>query len=268
MQEVSGMSRKAYSGVIPIERQRKILDELRSCGIVAVDKLVEMLGVSESTIRRDLEDMSRKGLVSRSHGGAVSPSFSTAYEKTYAEKKMMFSEEKERIGSAAAKLVSDGETVILDSGSTTFEVARHLASRRGLKIITNDLSITGEIDYDPSNSIILTGGLYSRYLNLLTGSETENFYRNIRVNKAFLAADAIDMENGVFNATMEDASVKKIILEAACEVILVSDHSKFGRTSLSKVCNIDQVHMIITDRGLDQPYQQELRKKNSNFMLV
>ncbi|MDR1651003.1 MAG: DeoR/GlpR family DNA-binding transcription regulator [Synergistaceae bacterium] len=262
------MTRSTYSGAIPIERQRKILDELRGRGVVAVDKLVELLGVSESTIRRDLEDMSKKGLVSRTHGGAVSPSFSTAYEKTYAEKKMMFFEEKRRIGSAAAKLVADGETVILDSGSTTFEVARHLTSRRGLKIITNDLSITGEVDYDPSNSVILTGGLYSKGLNLLAGSETENFYRNIRVNKAFLAADAIDMKNGVFNAAMEDASVKKVILEVAREVILVSDHSKFGRTSLSKVCDIAQLHMIITDRGLDQSYQQELRRMNSNFMLV
>jgi DeoR/GlpR family transcriptional regulator of sugar metabolism len=181
---------------------------------------------------------------------------------------MRFTEEKERIGAAAAKLVADGEAVILDSGSTTFEVARNLALRRGLKIITNDLSIAGDVEYDPSNSVVLTGGEYNRVLNLVSGSEAENFYRNIRVNKAFLGADAIDAGTGVFNAAMEDAAIKRVILEVAREVILVADHSKFGRTSLTKVCNVERIHAIITDKRLDASSQKALRELNVNFTMV
>lgn len=252
------MQRPAHPSILPAERQRRILDALRSGGGVTVDGLVQLLGVSESTARRDLEQLSERGLLSRTHGGAVLPAFSTAFESSYAEKKMQFPEEKERIGAAAARMVADGETLILDSGSTNFEVAKHLASLKRLKIITYDLMIAGGVDYDPSTSIILAGGVLRRGFNLVVGSDTENFFENIRVNKAFLGADSIDVDGGIFNATLEEAAVKKIIVSVAREVIVVTDHSKFGRTALAKVCGLDRVHGIITGKELDPEYRQAL----------
>lgn len=262
------MQRPAHPSILPAERQRRILDALRGDGGVTVEGLVQLLGVSESTVRRDLEQLSEKGLLSRTHGGAVPPAFSTAFESSYIEKKMQYPEEKERIGAEAAKRVADGETLILDSGSTTFEVGRHLASIKRLKIITYDLLIAGEIDYDPSTSIILAGGVFRRGFNLVVGGETENFFRNIRVNKAFLGVDSLDPEQGIFNATLEEASIKKIIIEVAREVIVVTDHSKFGRTALAKVCALEHVHEIITGRELESTYQEKLRAAGVNLTLV
>ncbi|MDR1137549.1 MAG: hypothetical protein LBK91_04425, partial [Synergistaceae bacterium] len=202
------------------------------------------------------------------HGGAIAVGLNTVFEHNYSENKIKFIEEKERIGAAAADLVSDGEIIIIDSGSTTFQVAKHLASHRGLKIITNDISITSEIEYEQSNTLIMTGGVYRRGLNLLQGSWTEIFLRDVRVNKAFIGVDAIDIKDGVFNATMEEASIKKIIVKVAKEVILVADHSKFGRIALAKICELDTIHKIITDSGLDIPYQNALKNLRVDLSLV
>lgn len=118
------MQRRAHPSILPAGRQRRIMDALRSEGAVTVESLVPLLGVSESTVLRDLELLSERGLLSRTHGGAVLPSLSTAFENAYADKTKAFVEEKARIGSRAASLVADGDTLILDAGSTTLEIAR------------------------------------------------------------------------------------------------------------------------------------------------
>ena len=262
------MQRPAHPSILPAERQRKILDALRDNGGVTVEGLVRLLNVSESTVRRDLEQLGEKKLLSRTHGGAVLPDFSTAFEASYAEKMMRHLEEKKRIGAAAAQMVADGETLILDSGSTTYEVAKSIASLKHLKIITYDLMIAGSVDYDSTNAVILTGGLVRRGFDLVVGSDTENFFRNVRVNKAFLGVDSFDLEQGIFNATLEEAAVKKVILEAAREVVVVTDHSKFGKTALAKVCDLGRIHRIITGKELDVSYQQALRLAGIDLRLV
>lgn len=262
------MQRPSHPSILPAGRQSKIIDVIRTAGAVTVDELVALLGVSESTVRRDLDQLSEKGLLSRTHGGAVPPVSSTAFENTYAEKKLKFAEEKTRIAVAASQLVADGETLILDSGSTTFEVAKQLSSLKHLKIITYDLLVAGGVDYDSSTSIILAGGFFRKGFNLVFGSETENFFRNIRVNKAFLGADSIDLEQGLFNATMEEASIKKNIIASAKEVIVVTDHSKFGKMSLAKVCDLSSITRIITGRELTPEYQKALCNAGINLTLA
>jgi DeoR/GlpR family transcriptional regulator of sugar metabolism len=262
------MSRSTNQGILPAKRRLKILDEIRKNNAVTVGEMVQLLGTSESTIRRDLGELSEKGLIDRTHGGAIAVGLNAVFEHNYSENKIKFIEEKERIGEAAARLVSDGEIIIIDSGSTTFQIAKHLASHRGLKIITNDISITSDIEYEQSNTLIVTGGVYRRGLNLLLGSWTENFLRNVRVNKAFIGVDAIDINDGVFNATMEEAEIKKIIVSVAKEVILVADHSKFGRIALAKICELDMIDKIITDSDLDTSYHSALKNLHISFSLV
>lgn len=262
------MQRMAHSSILPAERQRKILDALRDNGGVTVEGLVRLLEVSESTVRRDLEQLGERKLLSRTHGGAVLPDFSTAFEASYAEKMVLHAEEKKRIGAAAAQMVADGEALILDSGSTTYEVAKAISSLKHLKIITYDLMIAGSVDYGSTNTVMLTGGLVRKGFDLVVGSDTENFFRNIRVNKAFLGVDSLDPRQGVFNATLEEAAVKKVILEAAHEVIVVTDHSKFGKTALAKVCDLGRIHKIITGKELDPSHQQALRHAGIELRLV
>jgi DeoR/GlpR family transcriptional regulator of sugar metabolism len=258
--EERNMQRQAHPSILPAERQRRILEAIRSGGGVTVEGLVSHLGVSEATVRRDLEALSAKGLVSRTHGGAVSPGTSTAFEDSYAEKQFKNLEEKCRIGAVAAALAADGEAIALDAGSTTLEVARRLINLRHLTVMTYDLLIAGTVDYNPTSSVLLAGGRVRRGFGLTLGSETERFFRRVRVNKAFLGADAIDPDRGIFNANFEEAAVKQLLIESACEVIVVADRSKFGKTALVEICGMERITRIVTDRGADPAALDALRR--------
>ncbi|MGE5553323.1 MAG: DeoR/GlpR family DNA-binding transcription regulator [Betaproteobacteria bacterium] len=246
--------------MLPAERHSLILEHLQSARSVKIEELASLLKVSEATVRRDLTSLATKGLVSRTHGGAILPTASTAFERLYPEKRMLNQEEKRRIGAEAAALVADGETIILDSGSTTFEIARNLARHKNLTLITNDLFIAGSIAYDPSTTVIVTGGVRREGFNVLVGPVAEEFLRNVNVNRSFLAADAIDFEHGVTNATFIEVAIKQLIIAAAREVVLVADHTKFGSVALVKVCSLDRVHRVITDSGLAEPVMQGLQR--------
>lgn len=262
------MQRRAHPSILPAGRQRRIMDALRSEGAVTVESLVPLLGVSESTVRRDLELLSERGLLSRTHGGAVLPSLSTAFENAYADKTKAFVEEKARIGSRAASLVADGDTLILDAGSTTLEIARQLSEHRRLTVLTYDLAIAGCSEYHSSSSVFLAGGRIRCNFNETLGADTESFFRDVRVNKAFLGADAIDLQEGIFNANIAERSIKQLIVRAAQEVILVADHSKFGKSALVKICDFSDIDRIVTDRGLFPEVSQELERQGIPFEAV
>lgn len=262
------MQRHAHPSILPAGRQRKVMDVLRSEGAVTVESLVSLLGVSESTVRRDLEQLSERGFLSRTHGGAVLPSFSTAFEDTYIDKAKVFVEEKIRIGAWAASYVADGDTLILDAGSTTFEIARKLSKHRRLTVLTYDLAIASCSEYHPSTSVFLAGGNIRRNFNETLGADTEDFFRNVRVNKAFLGADAVDLQEGVFNANIAERTVKQLVIRAAQEVVLVADHSKFGKNALIKICDFTEIDKIVTDRGLAPEVSRELGRQGIFFETV
>ncbi|MDO4785790.1 MAG: DeoR/GlpR family DNA-binding transcription regulator [Fretibacterium sp.] len=262
------MQRRAHPSILPAGRQRKILDVLRSEGAVTVDDLVSLLGVSESTVRRDLEQLSERGLLSRTHGGAVPPSISTAFENAYADKKKTFVEEKVRIGGWAASYVADGDTLILDAGSTTLEIARQLSEHRRLTVLTYDFAIAGLSEYHPTTSVFLAGGSVRRDFNETLGADAESFFRDVRVNKAFLGADAIDLEQGVFNANIAERAVKQLIIRAAQEVVLVADHSKFGKSALVRICGLTEIDKVVTDRSLAPEFAREMERQGISFEAV
>lgn len=226
------------------------------------------LDVSEATVRRDLTMMAEEGLVSRARGGAILPASSTAFEPLYPEKRLINTEEKRRIGVEAALMVVDGETLILDSGSTTFEIARNLTDHKNLTIITNDLVIASSVMFDSTTSVIVTGGIRRQGFNTLIGPVTDEFLQQVKVNKTFLAADAIDFQQGVTNATFAEISVKRLMIQAAREVILVADHSKFANIALARVCPLDKVHCVITDSSIDESILQDFQRLDIPIKIV
>lgn len=254
------MAQNNQESILPAERRKRILEFIQLNGSGRIEELASTLDVSEATVRRDLSILATEGLVDRTHGGAVLPEASTAFERLYPEKRLLCSEEKHLLGIEAALMVADGETLILDSGSTTFEIARNLTLHKNLTIITYDLFIASSIAYDPSTTIIVTGGTRREGFNVLIGPITEELIRQVKVNKAFLAADAVDFSQGVTNATFIEVSIKRLIIEAASEVILVADHSKFNKVALAKVCSLDQIHHVITDSGVDDSILQGLQR--------
>ncbi|MGE5581716.1 MAG: DeoR/GlpR family DNA-binding transcription regulator [Bacillota bacterium] len=246
--------------IIPAERRKRILEYIQENRSAKIEELALILDVSEATVRRDLAVLDAEGLVNRTHGGAVLPEVSTAFELLYPEKRMLFPDEKRQIGIKAASMVADGETLILDSGSTTYEIAKNLTGHKNLTIITYDLFIASNISYDPSTTVIVTGGVRREGFNIVIGPLAEDFLRQVRVNKAFLGVDAVNVNYGVTNATFIEVSIKRLIIESASEVILAADHSKFGKVALAKVCDLNRIHHIITDSGIDEAILQELQR--------
>ncbi len=262
------MTQNNQESILPAERRKRILEHIQQNGSGRIEELAAVLGVSEATVRRDLSILETDGFVDRTHGGAVLPETSTAFERLYPEKRAILSEEKQAIGIKAASMISDGETLILDSGSTTFEIARNLTFHKNLTIITYDLFIASSIIYDPSTTVIVTGGVRRDGFNILVGPIAEELLRQVRVNKAFIGADAVDFTQGITNATFTEVSIKRLIIEAANEVILVADHSKFGKLALAKVCSLDQVDHIVTDQKVDDSILQGILRLEIPYTVV
>lgn len=253
--------------LIPAARRHAVLEFIERQGSVQVRELVKHIGVSEATIRRDLDELASKGLITRTHGGAIGRSPSTSFETLYDEKRQAFAAEKKRMAQAGAKYVRDGETLILDSGSTTLELAWSLTGHKNLTIISNDLHIATAVAFDPSTTVLVPGGLRREGFNVLVGTLTENFFRNVRVDKSFLAADAVDIEFGVSNANFAECAIKQLIIAAGKEVILVADHSKFQTQALAKVCPISAIDLILSDTGLDPEVADMIRHANIQLEL-
>lgn len=254
------MSQNSPESILPAERRKRILEYIQLNGSGRIEELAATLDVSEATVRRDLALLATEGFVDRTHGGAVISESSTAFERRYPEKRLTCPEEKRLIGLEAAAMVADGETLILDSGSTAFEIARNLTLHKNLTIITYDLFIAGSINYDPSTTVVVTGGIRREGFNVLIGPIVEDLLRQVKVNKAFLGADAVDFAQGITNATFVEVSIKRLIIEAASQVILAADHSKFGKAALAKVCSLDRVHHVITDSKVDDSIVQGLQR--------
>lgn len=247
--------------VLSEERRKRVLQIIKENGSAAVTDLSSLMNVSTMTIRRDIAHLASQGLVVKTHGGAVWPTGSTASEPRYEAKAEVNVREKQRIGVAAAEMVRDGETVLLDSGSTTYQIARSLRGKRGLTVVTNDLVIASDLSKSASISLLLVGGSVRPGIFSTVGPYAEEMLRQLSVDKAFLAADAVNLEKGILNSNPEEVPVKRLMVRAGRETILVVDHSKFDKLGLSFVCDIEDVDMIITDSGVHPEIAAELRER-------
>src|SRR5918998_1661975 len=240
--------------MLNLERQAKILEMLEEHGKVEVGDLSRRLGASEVTIRKDLKELHARGLLLRAHGGAVRA------ETSLQIKAALHAEEKRRIGAAAAALVADGESIILDSGTTTQQVARYLRERRGLKVITNALNVAAELTGSGEVEVILLGGILRQNSGSLVGQFAEEMLRQFSVDKLFLAVDAVDLEFGLSTPNLDESHVNQAMVRAARETILVADSSKLGRRSLSRIVPLSDVARVVTDRGLPESTRAGLRE--------
>ncbi len=231
-------------------RRREIMHRLGTDGYVEAKALADELGVDTSTIRRDLDALERAGQAQRTHGGARPVPGATA-KLPYTMKEGERRTEKAAIGETAARRVRDGETVILDSGSTTFEVARALRDHTGLTVITNDLRIATYIAETPGTRLLVTGGELLGSVFTLVGDRAIAFLSAYTADWAFLGADAVDVAAGVTNMNTLEVPLKRAMITAAGRALVVADSSKFGRRALAKVAGLDEIGGVITDAELD-----------------
>ena len=250
------------------ERQAVALQKLKDAGYLEVVNLARSLAVCPATVRRDLERLQQQGQVMRVRGGAVLAVPSTSLEPPYEVKRQRRMEEKRRIAAAAASMVKDGETVILDAGSTTYELAMLLLRRRNLTVVTNDLQIAVRLAFNPNIILVCTGGIARTNVYTLLGHETEAFLRTLRVNRTFLGADALHPDGTVANVNLEEVAIKRAMLQAGQHTVVVADSSKFAVTALARVCSLQEVDLLITDAAIPEQALKTLRGMDVEVMLV
>jgi DeoR family transcriptional regulator of aga operon len=243
------------------QRRRKILDLIEQKGQITVRDLVEKFSISAVTARADLDDLSSQGMVVRSHGGAVRQ-VEASQDYPLRLKKTLHHVEKARIGRAAAELIQNNETVILDSGTTTAEIARHLKARRlqSVTVITHALNVAYELMDAPDLSVIMIGGLLRPVSCSFVGPQAEAMLKEFHADRLFLAVDGFDLENGPSTPDVLEAQLNALMVRISKEVNVVADFSKLGRRSVSRIGPPNVVHRLITDNRAPAEFTEGLRK--------
>lgn len=249
------------------ERLSKIVELLAGDRRATVSDLSRLLDVSESTIRRDLSLLQKQGLVKRTHGGAV-PAASTAFEPSFVQKEIEFIEEKDLIGRKAAEMIEEGETVILDSGTTTLQIARHCKHKRNLSVVTNSVHIALELSGSQEIEVIVVGGSLRKNTYALVGPVAEDGLRGLYADKVFLGVNGISPDQGLSTPNIVEASVKRVMLESAREAIVVADHSKVGRATFASIAPIHRIQALISDPGLSELDQRAIEERGVRVILA
>ncbi len=251
------------------ERRRGILELLGEHGRVTVDSLADSFCVSAVTIRADLDELGARGLLVRSHGGAMLP-LSPKQEYPLQLKKTLHHAEKVRIGRAAAQLIQPRQTVILDGGTTTAEVARVLkrTSPEALTVITHALNIALELADSPNISLIMIGGVFRHVSRSFVGPPAERMMTELHADHFFLGVDGLDLEAGPSTPDVLEAQLNAQMIRAAREVSVIADATKFGRRSLSLIGDIRSIHRVITDSRVSEEMVCRLRKMGIEVVVV
>ncbi len=218
--------------------------------------MAKHFSVSEMTVRRALHKLADAGLVIRTPGGAVSAP-SGSMEKSFLDRSARMAAAKDAIGREAARLVQDGETIVLDSGTTTRYVARHLSGKRDLVVITTSLAVVDELAGSSGVQVRLTGGVYRRSSHDLSGPTMLNALADVYADKVFFGAAALSFHKGVMNY---DVEMPKAFLRAGRERILVLDSSKIGVEAVYRLCTVEKCDIVITDKGIKPPDLVKLKK--------
>lgn len=249
------------------ERRRAIVEYLHRDGRVLVTDLAREFVTSQVTIRKDLEILHAQGLIHRTHGGALPSREGALEDPTLREKEKLRRREKLHIAAAAARMVKEGQVVILDSGTTTTAVARALRNFHNLTIITNAVNIAAELS-GTAVEVILTGGTLRKNSFSLVGPIAEETLRGLNADLLFLGVDGFDTQYGLSTPNLLEAKVNRVMVDISRRAIAVCDSSKFGRRSLSLIGPPTAVHEVITDRDLANSDLKSLKKANIEVHLV
>lgn len=258
---------KKFDNMLGNQRREKILDLLREDGSAKVTHLSKIFRVSEVTIRQDLEKLELDGLITREHGGA----FLKSVESQVRAFTLMNNDNLDKkgvIGRKAADLIDNGDTIILDSGSTTTEIAKNLSDRRNLTVITNALNIAIILGAEPGIEVIMTGGEFKPPTLSLTGQKAADFFEDVHVEKLFLATAGISLRAGLTYPGLSDIAVKRAMIEVAETVYLVADSTKIGKGAFASLGALSLIDYIITDSAIDESHKQLFRDHEIELIIA
>jgi DeoR/GlpR family transcriptional regulator of sugar metabolism len=233
-------------------RRRRLLDLISRQGYATLEELVRGLRVSESTIRRDLETLDLAGSIKRTHGGAIYPG-EVRSMPAFDDRTATSASQKRAIGQATADLLEDGDTVLLDGGTTTLEVARALVGRR-LQVVTNSLPIAQLLASSQQTDLILIGGYVYPRTGVALGPLAIATMQSLRVRTAILGAGGIVAE-GIYNSNSLLVETERQMMSCGQEVVIVADHTKFGRLALARLGGLEEIDSVVVDSGLSDEHR-------------
>lgn len=243
--------------LLPHERHLRILEQARARSRVEVSALAKELDVTSETIRRDLTILEQQGQLRRVHGGAVHVQ-RLGYEPSVTARRERQTAEKARIGKAGLDLLPDGGSILIDSGTTTMELARRIPTDRALSVVTNSLPVAALLAEWPQVELLMLGGRLREVTKALVGPWPTAALERLRVDVAFLGTNGITPEAGLTTPDQAEAQVKAAMVAAAGMVVCLADHTKIGQTQLCRFADLDQVDVVVTDSGLDDALAEEL----------
>lgn len=254
------------------ERKKTILDECNQFGKVKVVNLARRFQVSEETIRRDLDLLERQGKLKRVYGGAVRKSYDDG-EPPYQMRQGLHSMAKQAIGQAAAQLLKDGDTVVIDTGTTMLELAKAIQRRKRLTIITNSLPVAAVLTESLnqqrfSGSVIMLGGEVNAQQQAISGSYSARMLEPFAVDKAFISIGGISLLGGISDYDLNESLLSRVMIKIAKEVIVLSDHSKIGVRAFCQIASLDAVDMVICDQPYPTSWRGELEAKGTHWIVA
>lgn len=251
------------------QRQQRILEEVRRLGGVRVGELVEMFRVSDMTVRRDLDSLARQGLLQKVHGGATADSENATDEPGFTVKSSRERREKAAIADLAAALVAPGSAIGLSAGTTTWELAGHLIDVPGLTVVTNSVPVA-EVFYSTARTdqtVVLTGGIRTRS-DALVGPVAVQTLRTLHLDQLFLGVHGMDAARGYTTPNLTEAETNRALIDAARELVVLADHTKWGVVGLSTFATLDEAEVLVSDDLLPEEAQQLLRGKVARLLLA
>jgi DeoR/GlpR family transcriptional regulator of sugar metabolism len=249
------------------QRRQKILDLLREEGSVRVSQLAQMFNVSEPTIRQDLKQLEKDGAITREHGGAFLKDIPHQV-RTLSLQHTENMDKKAAIGKRAAELIDNGDSIILDSGTTVTEIAKHLYEKHDLKIVTDSLNIALLVGVRYDFDVMVTGGEFKAPTLSLTGEKASVFFDDIHVSKLFLATGGFSVTSGLTYPGLSDIPVKKAMIASADKVILAADSTKIGVTSFASLGGIELIDVLVTDTGISDEIRARLESKDIEVIVA
>jgi DeoR family transcriptional regulator, fructose operon transcriptional repressor len=249
--------------VLVDQRRQQIIQTIENKGFVSIAELAETIGASESTLRRDLEFLDGIGQIRRTRGGAAYVGESlTSFEV----RRTQFREQKQRIAAAAAEMVQPGETILLDGGTTTLELARQLVGKP-LQVVTNSIPIANLLVNSPLTELIVIGGFVYPKTGVNLGPIAVDALKSIHARRLFVSVGGIT-EAGLFNSNALLVETERQMIEAADEMIVVSDSSKLGHSALAHLCPLEVVDRLVIDSGITQEWQDTIARAGVKLTVV
>jgi len=251
------------------QRQALILDRVRQDGAVRVADLVRELDVSDMTVRRDLEVLHDQGLLEKVHGGATAPSRLASFEPAFVTKAALQQDEKAAIAAEAAKLVEPGMALAISAGTTTYVLASMVADIPGVTVVTNSLRVANLFSGNrgpEGASVVLTGGMRTAS-DALVGPVADLTIRSLHFDTVFLGCTGIDPEVGLTTPNLAEAETNRSFIKVARRVVVLADHTKFGRAATVRLAPLESIHTIVTDRQMPRDMLEAIQERGLHVVV-